>query len=136
MKVVLDPGAKMPERAHKFDAGLDLFAKEQITVPAHSRASCDTGVHIQIPQGFDGMLTSKSGLMRKDGITCRGTIDSGYTGSIQAVLFNHSDKDKVFNPGDKVTQLVIYPIEIPFLKLVETLDETERGENGFGSTGD
>lgn len=88
-----------------------------------------------IPEGFVGMITSKSGLMAKEGITSRGTIDSGYVGSIQAVLFNHRGKTYIVEQGQKITQLVIMPIITPELELVDSLEDTERGEGGFGSTG-
>lgn len=89
MKIVVDPGANIPTRAHKNDAGIDLYASKSGWILPKSRKAFDTGCHCAIPEGFVGMLTSKSGLMLK-GITSRGTIDCGYTGSIRAVLFNHS----------------------------------------------
>ena len=135
LKIMLDPGAVMPERAHKNDAGLDLFALDAVYIAPHSRETVDTGVHVAIPKGFVGMLTSKSGLMRHYGITCRGTIDAGYTGTIQAIMFNHSDKAYKVEKGSKVTQLVIFPIVIPELLEVDEMEETERGANGFGSSG-
>lgn len=135
MKVMLDPGAYMPVRAHENDAGLDLFAMEGKIIPPCGSAKFDTGVHVEIPKGYVGMITSKSGLMAKNGITSRGTIDSGYVGSIQAVLFNHSHKCIQIERGQKITQLVIMPIITPELEVVDSLEETERGEGGFGSTG-
>lgn len=137
LKVKLDPGAICPKRAHQTDAGLDLFMPldTNVIVPAHGRAFVDTGVHIEIPYGFFGLLTSKSGLMRDRGIKCTGTIDAGYTGSIGAVLFNNSDEDVEFRAGDKLTQLLILPCFAPSLNVVEELKETERGSGGFGSTG-
>lgn len=134
MKVMLDPGAKMPTRAHETDAGLDLYAMEQGMIPPCGSATFDTGVHVDIPAGCVGLLTSKSGLMLK-GITSRGTIDCGYVGSIRAVLFNHSHQYFYIEKGQKITQLVIVPIKTPALELVDSLEETERGEGGFGSTG-
>ena len=135
MKIVLDNGAIMPTRAHENDAGLDLYAKHNAVIRPNERALFDTGVHVQIPAGFVGLLTSKSGMMLKDGITSRGTIDSDYTGSIHAVLFNHGDKCVKIKKGQKITQLVIMPIITPELELVDSLEETERGAGGFGSTG-
>ena len=135
MKIVLDEGAIFPTRAHPFDAGLDLYATERKVVRSNDWESIDTGVHIQIPQGFVGLVTSKSGLMTKHGITSRGTIDSGYTGSIRAVLFNHSRKDYIVEKGDKITQLVLVPCIVPPLEMVNKLDKTDRGDKGFGSTG-
>ena len=136
MKIVLDKGAKMPSRAHeKTDAGLDLYSPVRRVIRAGDRAVIDTGVHVAIPKGYVGMVTSKSGMMANDGITSRGTIDSGYIGSIKAVLFNHTDSTYVVEEGQKITQLVILPIITPDLELVESLDPTERGDGGFGSTG-
>lgn len=134
MKIKLDTGAKMPERAHEHDAGLDLFSAESGWVNPCGAAVFDTGVHVAIPEGYVGLITSKSGLM-KQGITSRGTIDSGYAGSIKAVLFNHGDRGHYVKKGDKITQLVLMPIITPDLELVDELEDTERGEHGFGSTG-
>lgn len=135
MKIKLDDGAIMPERAHESDAGLDLFAMKSTIIPAGDWRAIDTGVHVEIPHGYVGLLTSKSGLMRKSGLTCRGTIDCGYTGSIQAIVFNHGTQPFVFRRGQKVTQLVLLPCLLPELEVVESLDDTDRGEGGFGSTG-
>lgn len=134
MKIQLDPGAIMPTRGHATDAGLDLYAMETGYVYAGGQAIFDTGVHVQIPPGYVGLITSKSGLMGK-GITSRGTIDSGYTGSIKAVLYNHSRESYLVHKGDKITQLVLLPIITPELELVEALEETSRADGGFGSTG-
>ena len=135
IKVVLDEGATLPTRAHPTDAGLDLYAKERCVVWAKSWAKLDTGVHIQIPEGYVGFITSKSGLMAKQGNTSRGTIDCGYTGTIQVVLFNHSWRFIKVKKGQKISQLVIFPIVKPELDVVDNLEDTERGNGGFGSTG-
>ena len=136
MKIKLDPSAIMPNRAHRTDAGLDLYAPEDVTIWPHYRKSIDTGVHVEIPEGYVGLLTSKSGLMAKHGILSSGTIDSGFTGSIKAVLFNLSDDALTVKKGQKITQLVLFPIITPDLEVVDELGDTERGEGGFGSTGD
>ena len=135
MKIKLDEGAYMPVRAHATDAGLDLFSPVRQVIQANDWGSIDTGVHVEIPNGYVGMITSKSGLMASKGITSRGTIDCGYTGSIKAVLFNHSNEYFVVEKGQKITQLVLMPIITPELELVDSLEETDRGANGFGSTG-
>lgn len=135
LKVMLDPGAIMPTRAHSKDGGLDLYSPIRQVIRANDREGIDTGVHVAIPEGYVGLITSKSGLMANEGITCRGTIDAGYTGSIKAVLFNHTQKDYIVEKGQKITQLVIVPIITPEPELVDSLDDTERGEGGFGSTG-
>ena len=125
----------MPTRAHKTDAGLDIYAKDGQIVPAKESAIFDTGVHVEIPVGYVGMLKSKSGLNVKHGITSEGVIDAGYTGSIVVKLYNHGGYDYRAEKGDKISQLVIMPIITPGLEEVDTLDDTERGTGGFGSTG-
>ena len=140
IKVKLDAGAYMPERAHLTDAGLDLRTPIDIVCPSRlcfwkPYAIIDTGVRIEIPEGYVGFLKSKSGLNVKNGLTGEGVIDSGFTGSMVAKLYNNSWKRHKFNRGDKIIQLVILPILTPELDLVDELEETERGDNGFGSTG-
>lgn len=135
LKVVLDPGAILPTRAHPTDAGLDLYAKNNAVIRPGTWAQFDTGVHVDIPANYVGLVTSKSGLMAKEGLTSRGTIDSGYTGSIRVVLFNHSDKSVTIKKGQKISQLVILPIVTPEPIQVDKLDDTDRGGGGFGSTG-
>lgn len=136
MKIMLDAGATKPSRGHEWDAGLDLYAREEQIVPAGGSAIFDTGVHVDIPRGVAGFLKSKSGLNVKHGITSEGVIDAGYTGSIVAKLYNHSDVDYLVRAGDKITQLVFMLIWVPKdLVVADSLAETERGDNGFGSTG-
>lgn len=134
MRVVVDVGANIPTRAHKNDAGLDLYATKGGWILPKSRKVFGTGFRAEIPQGYVGMLTSKSGLMLK-GITSRGTIDCGYNGEIKAVLFNHGWLPKRIRKGQKITQLVLMRIAYPALELVDKLGDTERAGNGFGSTG-
>ena len=138
MKVYLDEGAFMPERAHELDAGYDLRTPEDVTVSQYGNVIINTGVHVAIPKGYVGMLKSKSGLNVKSGITGEGVIDSGYTGAIVAKLYSNSNQVVKFNRGDKIIQLVLLPIYTPNLEKVDSIEEfgdSERGENGFGSTG-
>lgn len=136
MKIKLDKGAYMPVRGHKDDAGLDLRTPVAFGIEPGGSVKIDTGVHVQIQPGLVGMLKSKSGLNVKHGITSEGVIDAGYTGSVVAKLYNHGDSLVVFSAGDKITQLVIMPVYIPDeLEVVEEFEKTERGDNGFGSTG-
>ena len=136
MKIILDEGAKMPTRAHADDAGLDLYSRENRVIFPHSSATFDTGVHVEIPRGYAGMIKSKSGLNVKYGLTSEGVLDCGYTGSIRVKLYNHSAEAYTVAAGDKISQLVIMPIIAPELELVKDFGtETERGANGFGSTG-
>lgn len=138
MKIKLDEGARMPTRAHSTDAGLDIYARESRIVPAHGSVKFDTGVHIELPKGTAGFLKSKSGLNVNHGITSEGVIDEGFRGSIAVKLYNHSDIDYLVEKGDKISQLVIIPILTPELELVQSIDEfnkSDRGNNGFGSSG-
>ncbi len=135
MNVKLDKGAYMPIRAHISDAGMDLRTPIDVVIPARGSAIIDTGVHIELPPFTTGFLKSKSGLNVNHGVTSEGVIDVGYTGSIRAKLYNHSHEPYQFKRGDKITQLVILPIMIPEMVLVSDLQETERGDNGFGSSG-
>lgn len=135
LKVKLDPGAYMPTRAHETDAGLDLYSPIKAVAYAKDSTCIDTGVHIEIPAGYVGMIKSKSGLNVNYNITSEGVIDSGYTGSIKVKLYNHGDYRFQIEEGQKISQLVILPIITPGLELVDSLEETERGNGGFGSTG-
>ncbi|MCR4805831.1 MAG: dUTP diphosphatase [Clostridia bacterium] len=137
LKVTLDPGAYMPERAYEYDAGMDIRTPERLVVPAHGSVPVDTGIHMMIPYGYAGFIKSKSGLNVRRGINTEGVIDAGYTGSIVVKVYNHSETEHIFEVGDKITQLVILPVLIAYPVEVDDLDEeTERGSAGFGSTGD
>lgn len=153
IKVKLDEGAILPTKAHEADAGYDIYAREDLHLPrckveflnvgkgvlrARTSIGCvshDTGVHIEIPEGYVGFLKSKSGLNVNHGLTSEGVIDSGYTGSIVVKLYNNTSDNYLVKKGDKISQLVILPIASPTLEIVEELKETERGTGGFGSTG-
>lgn len=135
MKVMLDPGAKVPTRAHKKDAGLDLYARESQVIPAGGSAVFDTGVHIQLPPDTVGILLSKSGLNFEHSITSDGVIDEDYIGSIKAKLYNQSEMAHGIKKGEKITQLLVLPCLRPDPVVVDTLEKTERGDKGFGSSG-
>lgn len=135
IKVMLDVGSKVPTRAHATDAGLDLYARDSAIVPAKESCVFDTGIHVEIPEGYFGLLLSKSGLNVKHGITSEGVIDCGYTGSIKVKLYNNSGYDYKVNVGDKISQLIIIPCMLPKVKLVDSLKDTERADQGFGSSG-
>ena len=135
MKVKLDEDAFMPVRAHETDAGLDLMSPVDAIIPPEGSTVIDTGVHIELPYGTVGMLKSKSGLNIKHGIVSEGVIDEGYTGSIAVKLYNLSNHRYRVKRGDKITQLVIVECYKPDIEIVDSLTETERGNNGFGSTG-
>ena len=135
MKVKLDNGAYRPERAHDTDAGYDLRAIAGRKIDAYEAKVFDTGVHVQIPHGYCGLLISKSGLNVNHNITSSGLIDEGYTGSIKVKLYNHGETEYCVKRGDKISQLVIVPYLAANIEIVDRLDNTERGDRGFGSTG-
>ena len=135
MNIILDPGAFMPEFAHKTDAGADLRSPVYAVVPARGNTVIDTGVHVEIPEGYVGILKSKSGLNVKHDLIGTGTIDSGYSGSIRVKLYNLGDTDYQIQRGDKIIQLVIMPCVYCEFTEVEQFADSERGTGGFGSTG-
>ena len=134
IKIVLDEGANV-SRVHPWDAGLDLCSRDYCTLWPNDSAKFDTGVHVEIPEGYVGFVKSKSGLMVNHDIVTDGTIDSHYTGSITVKLFNHGKRAYRVHEGEKIAQLVIVPCMIPELEVVDELSPTDRGDGGFGSTG-
>lgn len=135
LNIKLDEGAFMPIRAYKTDAGLDLMIPIDVEIPAHGNCFIDTGVHMEIPSGYFGKLETKSGLNSKHIVSMGGVIDANYTGSIKVILYNLSENSFLFNRGDKIIQIIIQPCEYPYLHIVEKLSDSERGNNGFGSSG-
>lgn len=135
LKVLLDENAKLPIKAHNSDAGFDMFSRNHAVVKAKSFELFDTGVHIDIPEGYVGFLKSKSGLNCKHSLVGEGVIDAGYIGSIVVKLYNHGTTDYIINAGDKISQIVFLPIPEIKLEVVEDLKQTERDNAGFGSTG-
>lgn len=134
----LEDGAYAPLHGHKADAGFDLRLPDyigQVTVLPRHDVTINTGVHFEIPNGFVGFIKSKSGLNVNYGIQSEGVVDSEYTGTVVVKLYNLSDTPVVFNPGEKITQVVFLPIPEVELVEVDAFAETERGDSGFGSTG-
>ena len=133
---LLNDKAKIPNYAHKGDAGFDLFSISKVLVKKNSRAEVKTGIAMKIPKGCVGLIWDKSGLAIKFGIkTLGGVIDSGYRGEVIVGVYNTSNEDYVFEEGHKVAQMLIQKVENPQIKIVKELDSTSRGEGGFGSTG-
>lgn len=134
--VQLDEDAIKPNQAHDWDGGFDLYSREDKIILNDSSEIFNTGVHIQIPQGYVGFLKSKSGLNVKYGITGEGVIDAGYTGPIVVKLYNNGPSPYKVNKGDKISQIVFLPIPSVVLAECESIEtNTERGNNGFGSSG-
>lgn len=135
----LDPSAQLPVRAHPGDAGLDLYAAEDVILKAGERASIGTGIAVAIPNGYAGFVVPRSGLAVKHGIgvvNAPGVIDSGYRGEIRVLLIN-LDPSEPFElaKGERIAQLVIQRVEEATLREVAELPGSARGEGGFGSTG-
>lgn len=135
VKIQLDEKAYMPVREHKDDAGADLRTPHGVVLWPGEYRGIDTGVHIEVPEGYMLEVRSKSGLMRDYGIFTDGTIDRGYSGSMRVFLFNHSNQIVTFSAGDKIAQIVFTKIETPEFEQVDEIEGGERGNRGFGSSG-
>jgi dUTP diphosphatase len=136
---LLRPGGRAPEQARDHDAGHDLFAAERASLAPGQRTSVGTGIAVAIPDGHAGLVLPRSGLAARHGIAlvnAPGLIDAGYRGELRVLLLN-TDRNATFQiePGDRIAQLVVTPIESPQFVEAGTLSETSRGEGGFGSTG-
>lgn len=130
----------LPQYATTGSAGMDLRAniENPILIKPLDRKLIPTGLHIALPEGYEAQVRPRSGLALKKGITVLntpGTIDSDYRGDIGVILVNLSNEDYVVQPGERIAQIIINKYEQADFELVETLDETERGEGGFGHTG-
>ena len=131
--------AKLPQRAHKTDSGLDLFVDEDtFTIWPNDRRLVKTGIAIGLPYGYEAQVRPKSGLALKQGLTVLntpGTIDYEYTGEICIILFNTNKEPVKVERGQKIAQLVLAPVSYMEYVEVDKLDNTDRGDGGFGSTG-
>jgi len=129
-------GESIPQYAHAGDAGADITASEKIAIPPRERTLVSTGVRLEIPEGYVGLIWPRSGLAVKKGIDCgAGVIDSHYRGEVKVLLFNHSDNEFQIEPGDRIAQILIQKVERVQFHLVDQLNETARSDAGFGSTG-
>jgi len=135
----LDKTLKSPEYAHIGDAGLDLYSAVDCILSPYERRKVPTGSKVAIPKGYAGFVQPKSGLAIKSGLSLvntPGLIDSGYRGEVCAILINlDPEEDFIIKCGDKICQLVIQRVENVEIEFTDKLDDTSRGEGGFGSTG-
>ena len=130
--------AIIPFKAHKGDAGMDLFSIEEVIIKPMERKLIHTGIKIGLPKNTEAQVRPRSGLALKHGITVLntpGTIDEGYRGEIGVILINLSNEDFKVEVGMKIAQMVIKEVLVLDVEEVSELTETERGEGGFGSTG-
>jgi dUTP pyrophosphatase len=135
----LHPDARLPERAHPTDAGLDLYAVEPCEIAGGERVAVPTGWALAIPPGWAGLVVPRSGLALRHGVTVAnapGLIDAGYRGELRVILVNLGGEPFRVAPGDRVAQLVLVPVAAPAPGEVTDLPESDgRGAGGFGSTG-
>lgn len=132
----LNEKAITPQYAHSFDAGMDLCCLENISVEPNQRVQISTGIAMEIPEGFVGLIWDKSGLSHKSGLkTVGGVVDSAYRGEIKVGMINLSNETYHFEAGYKIAQMLIQKVEQVELMESDSLSETFRGEGGFGSTG-
>ncbi len=135
----LDRDLPLPAYAREDDAGLDLYAREGVTLAPGARAAVGTGVAMALPDGYAGFVLPRSGLALRHGLSLvntPGLIDAGYRGEIRVILINHDPTTPVtLSRGDRIAQLVIQRVEQVDVIEVDTLPETHRGSGGFGSTG-
>lgn len=128
--------AKIPVYAHHSDAGFDLCAVESVMISAGARALIGTGIAMEIPEGYVGLVWDKSGLSNNHGLkTLGGVVDAGYRGEVKVGLINLSDEDYHIQAGHKIAQMLIQKVEYAGIKEVAELSDTARGHGGFGSTG-
>jgi dUTP pyrophosphatase len=136
----LNEYAKEPTRGSVAAAGYDLYAAidNPITIPAHSTVKIGTGLAFALPDNTFAAIFARSGLATKQGLrpaNCVGVCDSDYRGEYIVALHNDTDNEQIINPGDRIAQIVLMPYIPMVFEEVKDLDETERGQGGFGSTG-
>jgi len=132
----LDPELPLPSYEHAGDAGFDLFAREAVTLAPKERAQIATGIALALPEGCVGLVWDKSGLSHKGGLkVLGGVVDACYRGEVLVGLVNLSSAPYSFEKGQKVAQMLIQQVSRVSFEEVAELDETTRGEGGFGSTG-
>ena len=139
LPIMLEDGAQEPTYAHESDAAADLYAMEDVTIPAHFLSvPIKTGVHIQLPEGWVAMVLPRSSIGAKTSLrlsNSQGVIDSGYRGEVRAIYDNIGEEPYEIHKGDRIAQMYIMPSYRFKAKIVDSLEDSDRGEGGFGSTG-
>lgn len=129
------PKACIPTRANPTDAGADLYSVTDITIPPKGFAKIETGIAIEVPNGYVGKIEDRSSMASKRMRVAGGVIDAGYTGSCSVLLHNLGEEPYTISTGDKVAQIIIYKVETVGFMESKELWQSERGNNGFGSSG-
>ncbi len=127
--------ARLPSYGHRGDAGLDLFSVVDLVLKRRQVEAVSTGIKVAIPEGYVGLIWDKSGISLKGVHRLAGVIDSGYRGEVKVVLINLSDAPFRIEKGMKIAQMLIQPLSVVNIVETQELDDTSRGEGGFGSTG-
>lgn len=138
ISITLEPGAKAPAYGRPGDAGADLTSTTDAFLSPHSTVMVPTGVRVAVPEGYALFIHPRSGLAAKQGLTvlnAPGTVDAGYRGEIMVLLHNTTGDAVTVPAGTRIAQAVVQKVERIRWEIVQSLDETERGEGGFGSTG-
>lgn len=132
----ISPDAKLPNYSHPADAGLNIYANEEIIIPPQERRIISTGIAMAIPFGYVGLIWDRSSISSQIGLKILGgVIDAGYRGEIKVIIHNLTPQAYKVEKGLKIGQMLIQPVEQKEVVEVQELDETERGSGGFGSTG-
>ncbi len=134
--LLLDDNAKVPTKANLSDAGFDLYSIVSTIIPPKQRKTVRTGIAIQMPEHFAGLIWPRSGLSVKQGIdVLAGVVDSGYRGEIMVCLYNTSDDNVSIQAGDRIAQIIFQEVPRVLMEVHDSLGSSQRGDNGFGSSG-
>ena len=133
---LLNPNAKIPTKANINDAGFDLYSIIDTVIPTKQRKTVNTGIAIQMPDNMAGLIWPRSGLSVKKGIdVLAGVVDAGYRGEIMVCLYNTSDENVAIHAGDRIAQIIFQEVPRVSMEFHSKLGSSQRGENGFGSSG-
>lgn len=136
LKIKLEKGAKAPIRGSKLAAGYDLYSNKEYTIPVGERCLVDTGVRMSIPEGYYGRVAPRSGWSVKKGVDIgAGVVDEDYRGIVFCLLINNGKEKLIIPRHERIAQIILEKITAPPIEIVEDLEETKRGKEGFGSTG-
>ena len=138
IKVITDDDSLIPAYQTSGSSGCDLMSTDNVVIPSGSRLVVGTGLKMEIPSGFAAQVCSRSGLAAKSGIqvlNAPGLVDNDYRGEVKVILYNSGREDFIVKKGDRIAQLMFFPIFQAIFQKATTVSETDRGEGGFGSTG-
>lgn len=135
MKIKLLNGAKCPKQGRDGDAGYDFFLKDDITIKPHEVTIIDTGVCVELPKGYAGLLAMRSSICKQNLIMQQPLIDENYRGEIHGMIYSDNDQELHFNAGDRLYSLYVFPVFHESLEVVDELSESNRGSNWAGSSG-